>query len=317
MTFRELYDEWYRHHKTIVKHSTWVKIPKMMKHIRKVITDDILIRKIDITLIRKITDGMYTFGDYSLNYTEQTKTTLSAVLPYAVNRHYIKENPALKVTIQPKKSEEEKHQKQMAEKFLEANEVKQILDAFYSSPRRRLDGFVSEFLYLAGLRFDELQALQIKDYDGKAIDVNGTLDYTYVKMADAVKTTPKNVYSNRVIELPNRAIEIIDTVISEDKLMFGDRSPDDFIFLTSRGTPISLHAYNGMLRKLEKELDFPKTLSSHIFRHSHISLLSELNVPLKAIMERVGHNDAQTTLSIYNHVTQKSKQQLIDKLNQI
>lgn len=136
-------------------------------------------------------------------------------------------------------------------------------------------------------------------------------------MADAVKTTPKNVYSNRVVELPNRAIEIIDTVISEDKVMFGDRSPDDFTFLISRGTPINLHAYNGLLRKLEKELNFPKTPPSHIFRHSHISLLSQLNVPLEAIMERVGHNDAQTTLSIYSHVTQKSKQQLIDKLNQI
>lgn len=117
-----------------------------MKHIRKVITDNILIRKIDTTLIRKITDGMSTFGDYSLNYTKQVKAPLSAVLTYAIDRHYIKENAALKVTINPKKSEEEKCQKQMAEKYLEADEVKQILDAFYFSSRRRLDGFVSEFL---------------------------------------------------------------------------------------------------------------------------------------------------------------------------
>lgn len=115
-----------------------------MKHIRKVITDNILIRKIDTTLIRKITDGMSTFGDYSLNYTKQVKVPLSAVLTYAIDRHYIKENAALKVTINPKKSEEEKRQKQMAEKYLEADEFKQILDAFYFSSRRRLDGFVSE-----------------------------------------------------------------------------------------------------------------------------------------------------------------------------
>ena len=34
-----------------------------------------------------------------------------------------------------------------------------------------------------------------------------------------------------------------------------------------------------------------KHLTTHIFRHTHISMLSELGVPLKTIMQRVGHND--------------------------
>ena len=41
-----------------------------------------------------------------------------------------------------------------------------------------------------------------------------------------------------------------------------------------------------------------------------ISILAESNVPLKAIMERVGHNEPRTTLAIYTHVTDEMKQEV-------
>ncbi|MDV5040315.1 site-specific integrase, partial [Enterococcus faecalis] len=41
----------------------------------------------------------------------------------------------------------------------------------------------------------------------------------------------------------------------------------------------------------------------------------ELNVPVKAIMERVGHVDTETTLKIYTHVTKKAKTNLVEALN--
>ena len=66
---------------------------------------------------------------------------------------------------------------------------------------------------------------------------------------------------------------------------------------------------------VDKSEDF--RLTSHVFRHSHISLLSELGVPLRAIMERVGHSNEKTTLSIYTHVTQNMKSAVIDKLEKI
>ena len=55
----------------------------------------------------------------------------------------------------------------------------------------------------------------------------------------------------------------------------------------------------------------------HMLRHSHISLLAELGVPIKAIMERVGHRDESITLRIYSHVTENIQDELKEKLNQI
>lgn len=46
-------------------------------------------------------------------------------------------------------------------------------------------------------------------------------------------------------------------------------------------------------------------------------MLAEMNVPLKAIMQRVGHNDPNTTLQIYTHVTENMKAETRAKLERI
>lgn len=317
ITFGKLYTEWFKYYKQHVKRTSYLKVPLMMKHVSKHISDDTIVRNLDESLIYKIIEDMYTFGELSLNYTKQTKTTLSVMLNYAVDKKYIPRNPALSVKIQPKKVEEDKRKLAMDKKYLEKEEIDKILKQLYSNPRRKLHGIIAEFLYLTGLRYGELVALQMKDYKDGTISINGTLDYTFVKMDDAVKTTPKNSYSRREVQLSDRAKELIEELIADNALSDRGTEAEDFIFISSNGTPLTLHAFNAVLHRVEEELKLEKSLSSHIFRHSHVSLLSELGVPLKAIMERVGHSDANTTLSIYNHVTKKAKQQVIDKLNSL
>ena len=40
-----------------------------------------------------------------------------------------------------------------------------------------------------------------------------------------------------------------------------------------------------------------------------------MGVPLKAIMQRVGHHNPNTTLSIYTHVTDAMQEEVVEKLN--
>ena len=54
-----------------------------------------------------------------------------------------------------------------------------------------------------------------------------------------------------------------------------------------------------------------------MLRHSHISLLAELEVPLKSIMDRVGHSDEKTTLQIYTHVTKRMLDSVSEKMETI
>ncbi len=78
--------------------------------------------------------------------------------------------------------------------------------------------------------------------------------------------------------------------------------------------PLNREYINHILRKVE----IPgKHLSTHIFRHTHISMLVEQGVPLKAIMKRVGHNDPKTTLAVYTHVTESMQEKMRESLNKI
>ncbi len=124
----------------------------------------------------------------------------------------------------------------MNKKYLEKEEIDQILKQLYSNPRRKLHGRIAEFLYLTGLRYGELLALQMKDYEDGKISINGTLDYTSMKMDNAIKTTPKNTYSQREVQLPNRAKELIESVIADNILAGRPTDPDQYIFISTSGT---------------------------------------------------------------------------------
>lgn len=106
------------------------------------------------------------------------------------------------------------------------------------------------------------------------------------------------------MDLPNRAVQILKEQKEYNSYKFSVL-PEDYIFLSKPNAPLSIHAFNKSLKEAAKEVELQKNVSSHIFRHTHVSILAEDNIPLKAIMERVGHSDANTTLSIYNHVTKK------------
>ena len=85
-------------------------------------------------------------------------------------------------------------------------------------------------------------------------------------------------------------------------------------YTTGTGTPYSLAYIDRLLR----QVNIPgKHISAHIFRHTHITMLAAMGVPLKAIMKRVGHNKPATTLEIYTHVSDSMQKQLRDSLEKM
>ncbi len=66
---------------------------------------------------------------------------------------------------------------------------------------------------------------------------------------------------------------------------------------------------------VERYPGWNKYVTIHTFRYTHISYLAEKGVPLKAIMNRVGHKNSKTTLEIYNQVTEQMNSYLINALN--
>ncbi|MFV0556271.1 MAG: tyrosine-type recombinase/integrase [Lactovum sp.] len=270
-------------------------------------------------MIDKIVEDMYIFGDLSYDYTKKVVITLHQIFDFAIDKGYLSENPINRYKINIKSEDKEKQRNKQKYKYLEKNEVTKILDYFSSKESTYwLHARATEFLYLTGMRFGEMAALQWKNFDGKSVKVNGTLDYRNRRNSEVAKfNTTKTAAGNRTVDLTDRLIEILDEIKSAQIFMFGKVEKDNFIFRNSDGFPISIYTLNKALKSAAEHKEIDKTVTSHIFRHSHVSLLAEMNLPLKSIMERIGHSDASTTLKIYNHVTRKAKQDVLDALNKI
>ena len=67
-----------------------------------------------------------------------------------------------------------------------------------------------------------------------------------------------------------------------------------------KGNPLCNNQIAGVLKKTTKALNMNKKVTTHTFRHTHITLLVEMNVSLKAIMKRVGHVDENNHSHIYS-----------------
>lgn len=53
-------------------------------------------------------------------------------------------------------------------------------------------------------------------------------------------------------------------------------------------------------------------MTVHGFRHTHASLLFEAGATIKEVQERLGDLDIQTTMNVYAHVTDASKDKTAD-----
>ena len=83
------------------------------------------------------------------------------------------------------------------------------------------------------------------------------------------------------------------------------------------GAHLSYYAYNKYLKELAQRVLHRDNVTTHIMRHTHVSLLAEAGVPLEAITRRVGHVDSDITRKIYLHVTKKLKEKDREQIRKV
>lgn len=317
-TFGEVLHQWHKVYKNTVKPSSYQRSVHSVKIIKRYIPEDYLIRKIDANFVQEMIESIYYEENYSYSSTKQCKTIISAVMKLAKKKKIVEANPVLDVDLKRKPHTYEELER-IEDGFLEQDELERLIKKQRAFQFGKRNADITEFLSLTGLRYGELMALKTDNFKGDYIEIDGTFEYHTNKVSDGVKTTTKTKKSTRKVDLSNRAIDILNEIITENELLkreskFKDM---DFLFVTRYGTPIGIHTYNGSIQNAAEQCGITKHISSHIMRHTHISMLAELGIPLKAIMERVGHSKPDTTLKIYTHVTRKTKQNVISKLNGI
>lgn len=298
--FGDYLPEWLEYKRKRVSPSTYRTLIIKCNVIKKMIPADALLKNINPQFLKKKFDDLLYDQNYSNGYVKEVKTTLFSFFEWLIESGIINNNPLEKVKIDYKKDE----LSNADNKFLEDDELEKVLNdlpPFYS--------IFCEWLYLTGMRAGEAEALNFDDVvieDGTYFcNVNKTVIYT--ENGQEVSDTPKTIAGIRKIELPTKAVKIYNK--QKEKYKSG------LIFRNKNNNMITTQLLNLSLKRCKKRLGIKKRLSSHIFRHTHISKLAELGVPLYLIQKRVGHGNSNITRDIYLHVTKKAEKQLTKKLD--
>lgn len=314
ITFEKLYEEFEENWKHGVKNSTVYASKNVKKEILKQIEGDYLVRNIDRRLLQKVIDQLLQDGR-SHNYVSKIKFKLNQIMKFAVRMNYIDTNEMLFVEM-PRKVITTDDLRKKNTKYLDQKEFKLFIQNLKEEALcdYRINKYIriAKVLFLTGMRYGELAALNYKediDFSKKTIHIKHTYDFRQKE-----RTTPKTIKSDRVITAPQKVLDIIKEQIIENATNGFDT---DFIFINTLGEPITNARVISALKRHGQKIGIDKNITTHMFRHSHISLLAELGIPLTAIMDRVGHSDSKTTLEIYSHVTQKMVSDISSKLDKI
>lgn len=311
--FTDLFDDWWNFYKQEIKKSSISSLKGNIKEIREWFGINVKVSNIDPKYVQNYLDNL----DCSKSKKERHKTLLNLAFDYAVRLDIIKDNPSRRARL-PRQKKTLEDWKKVEEKYLEEDEIRPLLKELYRRPSTYRTALLSEFMSLNGCRIGE--AISIKpenyDFDTKILELHGTYDHSD-GYKNGEKTTPKTNASYRETIMTNREIEIIKEIefMNELEKNTNERYQDmGYVFTTKNGIPTQINSFNLALKKANERLDEPikKNLTSHIFRHTLVSRLAENKVPLKAIMDRVGHADSKTTIQIYTHVTKKLKANVAD-----
>jgi integrase len=155
-----------------------------------------------------------------------------------------------------------------------------------------------------GLRQAEVIGLRWVDIDVEA----GTLRVNHaLNRVDGtlVLAEPKTERSRRILPLPRHVREALSA--HRDRQAFaraaaGDRWQErSFVFASTIGTPLQPRNVLQAWYKLLKRAGLARR-PFHVTRHTAASLLIADGVPLRVVMEVLGHSQISTTANTYGHV---------------
>lgn len=251
-------------------------------------------------------------NEYSIGHTANTvkkrHQILNSVIQQAFHDGIISIDPTYNVRITGTKES-----KDASEKFLEADELMNLIEHFSQEERLSGNSSLSSFMIVliaySGMRAGEALALTKNDIN---LD-HQTISITKTKGRDGINTTPKTKNSVRTIKMPSDFFEIY-------KLFISHKSEWNKNYELFDGRKIATNP-NRTLERYEQKNNFNNIVSIHGLRHSHASYLLSKGINIAYISKRLGHANISITQSIYVHLLNEQaiteEQKTIKMLNGI
>jgi integrase len=198
---------------------------------------------------------------------------------------------------------------------LTAEEARRFLDA---AKGERLEALYTLALF-SGLRRGEILGLRWSDVDleERALRVNQAIQRVGGKLRAAETKTER---SRRTISLPSTIVAVLRAHRVhqlQERLIAGSLWQDSgLVFMSRVGTPVEPRNLHRDFVRVLKVAKVPR-IRFHDLRHSAASLLLAQGVPLRMIMEQLGHSSIALTANTYAHVMPAAMRDVADKMELI
>lgn len=161
---------------------------------------------------------------------------------------------------------------------------------------------IYELLFYTGMRIGELRALTLSDLDFDKNTIR--IDKTLPRSTDEA-TTPKTLNSFRTISIPSE----IMADLKEYTTHIYDLTDNNLLFFVEYQ---SIARYKNDVCQQHNI----RQIRIHDLRHSHVSLLINLDCSIMMIADRIGDTPA-TVQSTYAHLYPEKKDVVLEKLEKI
>ena len=232
---------------------------------------------------------------FSETYLKTIHNQLSAIFNYACKYYKLSENPARLCGAMGKKKRE-------TMTFWTLDEFKTFLPAVSNKPASAV---IFPLLFYSGMREGELLALTLGDFDFINQTVSITKTFAQLGGEDIIQP-PKTPKSRRSIVMPPEVMQLVKDYAAT----IYDYQPEQRLFQFTK-------SYLHYEIKRGCKASGVKQIRVHDIRHSHASLLIELGFSPLLISERLGHENIETTLSVYSHLYPNKQSEVAEKLSNL
>lgn len=172
---------------------------------------------------------------------------------------------------------------------------------------------------LTGLRQGEALGLRWCDVDLEArqLHVRNALQRVDGKL---VLVEPKTERSRRLLALPDVVVAALREHRRrqlEERLVAGSSWVDnDYVFPTTIGTGLDAATATRAFQRALARAGLPRQ-RFHDLRHSAASFMLSQGVPLRVVMEQLGHSQISLTANLYSHVMPSLKREAADRMDAV
>ena len=309
ITTKDYFKEWIKFQKekwspkTYVSNLHWCDIIiKSIGHIK--------LKNINVKVLEEFYNKLRNETTYSDKTIQHFYTLISSALNKAVDWEYLTKNPNKKIE-KPKVKKKEKN-------FYNREEIQQLLEALQQEPLK-----YQAIILLAldsGARRGEITGLTWQDVDFKNSTININKATQYTKELGIFEKSTKSETSNRVVYISESTLKILKKYQIEQlekKMQLGNKwQGSERVFTSELGGEMHPDTPSLIFKKIIKKHNL-KEICFHELRHTSISLLISLGIPLQQISRRAGHSNITITDEIYSHIFEEDKIQIANKVNNI